>query len=369
MSKLKRKFGKRLKYNYKRTFFVLFLFLLLGGFGLVYSYLTTNLSIDGTSNVKGARWDVHFANVQVSSGSVEAETPVISNQTTVNFSATLANPGDFYEFTIDLVNSGTLNAKIDEINITPVLTAEQQEYFSYTVTYADGVPVQPNDALNAGVTEKIKVQFRYLYRSDSTLYPEDDANFNFRFIADCIQKDETSNDVNHPQTVYTANVYFGGSTPDKRVYIGQPIPEAVNQYDTPEEAVAALQTEIGDSEFPLFLQHTVQDGIVTESYLGFIVTPEMALANPGMTAGTYALRGAVCDTPEPPEFHANKSTVLTAFGSDRCVFSDTTHASDDIQCTAPNLRIPSGYCYVWAISNSWMCSVYYQGDSYCTVYD
>ncbi len=42
MNKLKRKFGKRMKYNYKRTFFGMFLFLLAIVFGIGYAYLTTN---------------------------------------------------------------------------------------------------------------------------------------------------------------------------------------------------------------------------------------------------------------------------------------------------------------------------------------
>ena len=133
MNKLKRKFGKRMKYNYKRTFFGMFVFLFFAIFGVGYAYLTTNLSIDGTSSIKGSKWDVHFENVQVKEGSVETEEPVISDDTTVSFNATLENPGDFYEFTVDVVNEGTLDARISSVEVLPVLTEEEKEYFNYEV--------------------------------------------------------------------------------------------------------------------------------------------------------------------------------------------------------------------------------------------
>ncbi len=185
MSKLKRKFGKRMKYNYKRTFFVLFLFLLLGSFGLAYSYLTTNLSIDGTSNVKSAKWDVHFDNAEPSEGSVMGA--VNYDNTTASFTVTLANPGEYFEFTIDLINAGTLNAKIAGMNVSPILTEEQQQYFSYTVSYVNGTEIRENDGLDAGVTRKIKVRVEYLMQADSSLYPSDDDNIDFSVSIDIIQ--------------------------------------------------------------------------------------------------------------------------------------------------------------------------------------
>ena len=178
MSKLKRKFGKRMKYNYKRTFFALFLFLLLLGVGVGFSYLTTNLSIDGTSNVKSARWDVHFDNLEPNSDNT-ASGNASYDDTTVNFSTTLNNPGDFYEFTVDVVNAGTLNAKLDSIEILPVLTPEQQNYFNYTVTYSDGLEINEKDALDAGKTEKIKVRVEYKELADASLYPSEDDAIDF----------------------------------------------------------------------------------------------------------------------------------------------------------------------------------------------
>ena len=180
MSKLRRKIEKRMKYNYKRTFFALFLFLIVLGFGVGYAYLSTNLSIDGTSHVKSAKWDVHFENVVVKDGSVEATTePTISNDTTINFAATLSSPGDYYEFTVDVVNNGTLNAKIDDFNILPTLSENESKYFNYEVKYSTGFDILKDDILLPGTTKTILVSFVYKESEDVLDYPEEDKEFNF----------------------------------------------------------------------------------------------------------------------------------------------------------------------------------------------
>jgi hypothetical protein len=147
--------------------------------GIGYAALAATLNIYGTSDIDSASWDVHFNNVQVTSGSVSATTPTISNNTTVNFSANLANPGDFYEFKVDVVNAGTLDAKLDGIEILPVLTQEQSNYFKYTVTYLDGADIYKNDSLDSGVTKTLLIRFEYLVNTDTSLYPTNDDNLSF----------------------------------------------------------------------------------------------------------------------------------------------------------------------------------------------
>ena len=81
-----------------------FLILLILCLGIGYAYINSDLNINGTAQVNSANWDVHWANVQVKTGSVSADSPTISNQTTVNYSVVLNTPGDYYEFTVDAVN-------------------------------------------------------------------------------------------------------------------------------------------------------------------------------------------------------------------------------------------------------------------------
>lgn len=83
-----------------------------------------------------------------------------------------------------------------------------------------------------------------------------------------------------------------------------------------------------------YLKHVIVDDIVTESYVEFVVTPTMATSNPGMTAGTYYLRGldtydvnGNCKSQylnsstgncESPYYESNKTVLQNAFGSTYC---------------------------------------------------
>ena len=119
---------------------------------LGYAYLTANLKITGTANIGTSAWDIHFANPALSNVSPTVTFPpvtvtttttttnasgitITSNvQTTSNgtgipeikgtsnnqleFEVNLNQPGDYYNFTVDIVNAGGINAEIDNIAST-----------------------------------------------------------------------------------------------------------------------------------------------------------------------------------------------------------------------------------------------------------
>ena len=93
--------------------------LLLLAIGIVYAYLTSNLSITGSTHIASNTWDIHFANVVESPGSVTATTPAAidtNDNTQVNYAITLQRPGDFYEFTVDIVNAGSIPGKLNLVS-------------------------------------------------------------------------------------------------------------------------------------------------------------------------------------------------------------------------------------------------------------
>ena len=185
-------------YRRKYSMILTFTFILMM-FSIGYAVISTTLSVNGTSKMANATWNVHFDNIQTKTGSVTPTTaPTISNNTSVSFAARLENPGDFYEFNIDVVNGGSIDAMIDSYTMTPTLTTEQQKYFNYSVTYSDGVALADNQLLAHGTTETLKVSFKYLETNNIELYPEDDQTFNFSFSMDYVQKDSTAVAVSHP---------------------------------------------------------------------------------------------------------------------------------------------------------------------------
>ena len=122
----------------KRRTIITILVILLLTISMGYAALSTTLSINGSSRINNATWNVFWSNVQVKSGSVTASTPTIdSSKTTVTYDVTLNNPGDFYEFTVDANNTGSIDAMIDtvtsKLNGSAITTLPN--YLYYYVSY------------------------------------------------------------------------------------------------------------------------------------------------------------------------------------------------------------------------------------------
>ena len=76
--------------NQRRQMMKLLLFILLVSISMGYALLRTNLTINGTSKIKGNNWDIHFENLNVTDGSVELSTGDVaaaigSNTTEVSY--------------------------------------------------------------------------------------------------------------------------------------------------------------------------------------------------------------------------------------------------------------------------------------------
>ena len=238
-------------------------------------------------------------------------------------------------------------------------------------------------------------------------------NFNMKLGGECT--DAVSREL------YTANIYDSGIVDNNAVYIGQKISNNIATYNTPDEAMNALKTAGGGTtSYPFFLKHTIADGSlwyatnsvqglsalptspypsciyetssecnskisnsyickekmftqgVLESYVGFVVTPEMATANPGMVAGTYYLKGG----DDGKAFLDNAKIIYDAFGGVGC-YSDgasggnpyTTTPSSDFSCYVSGLEAyvtSDGIVGAYVDSDSG-CNVDQNGSSSCGV--
>ena len=200
---MNRRFRKKYRYSRHKSIVYLLVVLLLCGLGLGYASIKTDLSIIGTSKFINASWDVHFDNIQVREGSITPTTPAtITDDTTVTFSAQLEEPGEYYVFTVDVVNEGTLDAMIGSLSIQPTLSIEEQDYFDYYVAYEDGTHIENNHKLLAGTTETLVVSFTYEVLYDTSLYPTEDKDYTISVSINYVQSDETAIDVPHPPTLY-----------------------------------------------------------------------------------------------------------------------------------------------------------------------
>ena len=190
----------------KYSLSTLFLILILIGLSIVYAVLSANLTINGSSSIKNASWDIYWDNVVVSSGSVSASTPVIdTNKTTVTYDITLTNPGDFYEFTVDAKNDGTIDAMIDSISfkLNNSEITSLPSYLNYSVSYSDDSSILLKHELNAGTKETYKVRVEYKKDVTASDLPTSDQNLSLSFSVTYVQKDDTSIRVTHPESFET----------------------------------------------------------------------------------------------------------------------------------------------------------------------
>ena len=128
---------------------------------IAYAAMSTVLEIHGNSEVVASSWDIHLENVKVKSGSVSANAPQISGTSSVGFDVELNVPGEFYEFTVDVVNEGSIDAMIDSVVKTPELTNEQAKYIKYEITYENGESISTKQTLKKGTSTPIKVRVEY----------------------------------------------------------------------------------------------------------------------------------------------------------------------------------------------------------------
>ena len=186
--------------------FVLFSIIILLGIG--YAYLSTNLSIDGISNITRANWNVHLENVQVTQGSVTTVTqaPTInSDLISINYAITLNEPGDFYEFTVDVKNSGTIDAMIETVTSTVngVSPSELPNYLNYSATYSNGIEIASNHILEANTKETYKIRLEYNQDINPEDLPQTDQIYNIVLAPKIIQKTAAAKPVPNPEDFST----------------------------------------------------------------------------------------------------------------------------------------------------------------------
>ena len=191
--------------NKKRNKKLFLMLILVLAVSIGYAAIATTLKINGTTTVKGARWNVYWENPKVTSGSVTTTKPQLSeNDTIATYDITLNEPGDFYEFTIDAVNAGSINAKIAENGIKNVVYENDgttvktlPAYIGYTVTYADNDEViTEGDILekaNGSTPTKKKYKVKVWYKTDidqSILNTSTDETMQLKFEVQYVQADK-----------------------------------------------------------------------------------------------------------------------------------------------------------------------------------
>ena len=162
---------------------IMFLLILILGITVGFALLSTTLYINGTANIKKNTWNIHWDDTSIveTPGSVTATTPAnVTDQDkkNISFDVEFELPGDFYEFTADAVNEGSIDGLIDHVDIVFYKADGVTKYTNedpmpteivYSFTHADGTAVGQNEIIKHG--ESISYKFRVGYNSESTGFP------------------------------------------------------------------------------------------------------------------------------------------------------------------------------------------------------
>ena len=174
---------------------VVVLLIVIAGLTIAFAALSTTLNINGTAYLDAAKWGIKFENLSEpvsvgtasTSGTAKIEETKAAEITGINVS--LSTPGDKVVYTVDLVNEGTINAKIDKIEKTE-LTSEQQKYLTFKVTDKEGREVSEGDILSAGETRSLTITIEFIKDLTKEDLPTSTSTISLSYKLNFVQTDE-----------------------------------------------------------------------------------------------------------------------------------------------------------------------------------
>ena len=147
------------KSNSKRFLIFSIILLLIVSVSMGYALLSKTVSINGNADITKNTWDIYFDNIVEQDGSVTASNPatIIDDvKRTIEFEVNLDKPKDKYEFIVDMVNDGSIDAVVDSVIVSGV-TDDNKDFFDYSVKYLDGTDVSICDVLKAKSRRPIRL--------------------------------------------------------------------------------------------------------------------------------------------------------------------------------------------------------------------
>ncbi len=142
------------------------------GITVGYALLSANLKINGTTSLGNINYLVVFRNLRLSGNNVhESDTAYIhpDDETKMTFDLTLDKPSDYFEIDFDMVNVGSLLAKISNISLE--ISNEEDNFISCELFDANGDEIKNGDIISfLGLrTKSAKLFIEYYIPYDATL--------------------------------------------------------------------------------------------------------------------------------------------------------------------------------------------------------
>ena len=180
------------------------------GLTIAFAALSQTLTINGTASINSATWDIHFENLaRNTNGDATINGEPTLNATTISgINVTLTKPNDSVIFLVDIVNDGTIDAKVESIEVSELCTLSSpvescdwdndgevtetdiqkvNDNLTFVAGYNDdSTSIKVNDTLNIGETKKIAIAIAYykliegdtIESEEATELPARDLQFN-----------------------------------------------------------------------------------------------------------------------------------------------------------------------------------------------
>ena len=175
---------------------LLFMIFILSIVTVTYTFNSKIIDIVGFTGVyRETSWKVDFDNISLDrEGSIYVEEISASNTSIKDFDITFIRPGDAFTIKLDIVNNGTLDAKLETFKISNIVCTYNNgssaddycdKYISYSIKYKDGSSIKKDDVLEAGETKTVVFKMSYADNAP-VLYDEvisiDDMNMSFVYV-------------------------------------------------------------------------------------------------------------------------------------------------------------------------------------------
>ncbi len=161
-----------MKKKNQRTIAVWALVIALCATTVAYAALSTTLNISGSATRKGGTWNVSLANVHnvATTGTGSFTTQPGVSGTKLTFAASLAQPNDSISFDVDIVNSGSINAYLSDLDFCfngscaasfssfETTNISQEDITCYLLDSADKV-IDMNDMVSCDPDKMAKIPF------------------------------------------------------------------------------------------------------------------------------------------------------------------------------------------------------------------
>ena len=196
------------KQRREKALVVVVLLIVIAGLTVAFASLSSVLNINGTAYLDAAKWGIRFENLSsptrvgkaTTTGTAKIEETKAAEITDMNVS--LMVPGDKIVYTVNLVNKGTINAKIDNIEKTQ-LTSEQQRYLTFKVTDQNGYEIKQGDILEKGETKKITITIEFIKDLTKEDLPKQTSTISLSYKLNFVQTDDKATSVSQENNFKT----------------------------------------------------------------------------------------------------------------------------------------------------------------------